>query len=190
MIFKALLMALTSVHHNLSPTLTTLNMAEVRLATLELDRLFSFPLYCIHDVWFENIVWSLNNSCNTVCISVQVSHFPPQATITRLVAGKQIMNWYLNLAKQWADQLSAVGKPIDDDDLISFVVSGLNPLFHTFVIIHSFATRDHDISFADFQAELLNHEILLENQHRPTITPEIAPLPCTPTSRIQTLFLL
>jgi hypothetical protein len=94
------------------------------------------------------------------------------------------------LAKQWADQLSAVGKPIDDDDLISFVVSGLNPLFHTFVIIHSFATRDHDISFADFQAELLNHEILLENQHRPTITPEIAPLPCTPTSRIQTLFLL
>jgi len=45
-------------------------------------------------------------------------------------------------------------------------------MFHTFVTIHSFATRDHDMTFVDFQSELLNHEILLENQQRPTITPE------------------
>jgi hypothetical protein len=88
----------------------------------------------------------------------------------------------LNQAKQWVDQLSAAGKPIDDDDLISFVVSGLNPMFHTFVTIHSFATSDHDMTFADFQSELLNHEIILENQLHPTITLETGSfLPCMPS---------
>ena len=34
---------------------------------------------------------------------------------------------YLQLAKSWADQLAAANKPVDDDDLISYIVSGLNP---------------------------------------------------------------
>ena len=57
---------------------------------------------------------------------------------------------YLNVAKQCADELSAVGKPVEDEYPISFVVSGLNPLFNTFVTIHSFAARDNEMSFVDF----------------------------------------
>jgi len=100
----------------------------------------------------------------------RISHLKQQ--LQSLQQGSPSCTEYLNQAKQWADQLSAARKPIDDDDLISFVVSGLNPMFHTFVTIHSFATRDHDMTFADFQSELLNHEIILENQQRPTITPK------------------
>jgi hypothetical protein len=100
----------------------------------------------------------------------RISHLKRQ--LQSLQQGNKSCTEYLNLAKQLADQLATVGKPIDDDDLISFVVSGLNPIFHTFVTIHSYATRDHDMTFADFQSELLNHETLLENQQRPTITPE------------------
>jgi hypothetical protein len=70
------------------------------------------------------------------------------------------------MAKQWADQLSATGKPVEDDALISFVISGLNPLFNTFVIVHSFTTQDREMSFADFQSELLNHEMLLDSQQQ------------------------
>jgi hypothetical protein len=76
------------------------------------------------------------------------------------------------LAKELGDELTAVKKPVEDDDLISFVVSGLNPLFNTFVTVHSFIARTTEMTFADFQSELLNHEMLLENQQHKTATPE------------------
>ena len=69
------------------------------------------------------------------------------------------------MAKSWADQLAAVGKPIDDDDLISFIISGLNPSYNTFITTFNFATRETPLPYDDFEAELLNHETLLENQN-------------------------
>jgi hypothetical protein len=63
----------------------------------------------------------------------------------------------LNQAKQLADELSAVGKPLEDDDLISFIISGINPMFTPFVT--AFTLRDRAMTFLDFQSELLSHEI-------------------------------
>jgi hypothetical protein len=100
----------------------------------------------------------------------RISHLKRQ--LQNLQQGDKTCTEYLSMAKQWPDQLVAVGKPIDDDDLISFIVSGLNPLFHTFVTIHSFAARDHEMSFTDFQSELLSHELLLQNQQHSALTPE------------------
>ena len=76
------------------------------------------------------------------------------------------------MAKESSNELATLGKLVEDDDLISFVISGLNPLFNTFVTVNSFAARDLQMSFADFQSELLNHEMLLENQQHKAITPE------------------
>jgi len=70
----------------------------------------------------------------------------------------------LTQAKAWTDQLKAVGKPIDDNDLISYILSGLNPAYIGFITTFNFSSRLSTISFEDFQAELLNHEILLANQ--------------------------
>ena len=67
----------------------------------------------------------------------------------------------MSTAKRWADQLAAIGKPTDDEDLISFIISGLNPTFNSFVTYVSIAARDNPLSFLDFQDELLNHEMLL-----------------------------
>lgn len=92
--------------------------------------------------------------------------------LQNLQQGSKTCTEYLNMAKQWADQLSAAGKPVEDDDLISFVISGLNPLFNTFVTVHSFTTQDREMSFADFQSELLNHEMLLDGQQHKTPTTE------------------
>ncbi|KAJ0084998.1 hypothetical protein Patl1_30349 [Pistacia atlantica] len=40
---------------------------------------------------------------------------------------------YLDSAKQIAAQLGAIGKTIDDDDLIAYIVSGLTHSYHPFV---------------------------------------------------------
>jgi hypothetical protein len=78
---------------------------------------------------------------------------------------------YLHQAKSWANQLSAMGKPVDDDDLISFVINGLNPAYNSFITVFFLAVRDREMSFADFQSVLLSHEILLERQQHQTISP-------------------
>ncbi|KAA8549295.1 hypothetical protein F0562_000979 [Nyssa sinensis] len=72
---------------------------------------------------------------------------------------------FLEKAKLVSDELVAVGKPLADDDLMSYIVNGLNPSFNPFITSLSFATRDKNVSFEDFQAELLSYELLLENQN-------------------------
>jgi transposase InsO family protein len=77
---------------------------------------------------------------------------------------------YLQMAKSWADQLAAVGKPVDEDDLISFILSGLNPSFNVFITTFNLTTRDTPLPYADFESELLNHETLLTTQITNTTT--------------------
>jgi hypothetical protein len=100
----------------------------------------------------------------------RISHLKRQ--LQTLQQGTKSCTEYLHLAKQWADQLSAAGKPVDDDDMISYVIGGLNPCFNTFVTVHSFTTQERDMNFADFQSELLNHEMLLESQQQHAISAE------------------
>ncbi|KAF8393863.1 hypothetical protein HHK36_020061 [Tetracentron sinense] len=78
---------------------------------------------------------------------------------------------FLEKAKLVSDEVVAVGKPLEDDDLMSYIVSGLHPSFNPFITSLSFATRDKNVSFEDFQAELLSYELLLENQNT-SILPE------------------
>ena len=58
-----------------------------------------------------------------------------------------------------------VGKLVDDDDLVSYVLSGLNAFCGPFVTALSINTRNSPITFEDFQAELLSHDIFLDNYH-------------------------
>jgi hypothetical protein len=81
--------------------------------------------------------------------------------LQNLHQGSKNCTKYLQSSKSWADKLAAVGKPIEDDELITFIVSGLNPIYTSFITSFSFATRDKSLSFKDFHDELLNHEMLL-----------------------------
>jgi hypothetical protein len=74
---------------------------------------------------------------------------------------------YLLTAKSLADQLAAIGKGVDDEDLISYVIGGLNPSYHTFVTTFSYGNRDVAIPFDDFQTELLNYKQLFEALQKP-----------------------
>ena len=70
-----------------------------------------------------------------------------------------------------ADQLAAIGKRVDDEDLISYVVGGLTSSYHPFITTLSFITRTTAISFDHFQTELLNYEQLLDTSQK-AIQPE------------------
>ena len=83
---------------------------------------------------------------------------------------------YLLAAKSLADQLAAAGKPVDDEDLISYIVGDLNSSYQNFITTFSFVTREQSISFADFQAKLLNFDHMLDihQQSIPPATNQIA----------------
>jgi len=66
----------------------------------------------------------------------------------------------LDFIKSLADELSVVGKPIDDSDLILFVLNGLNSSFHFFVTTYMLLSKKKSMSFSDFHAEQLNHDLM------------------------------
>jgi hypothetical protein len=78
--------------------------------------------------------------------------------------GSKSCSEYIQAAKEYSDQLAAAGKPIPDEDLITYLTNGLNPSFNSFITSFSIMTRDKDLSLDDFQEELLNHETLLNHQ--------------------------
>jgi hypothetical protein len=71
---------------------------------------------------------------------------------------------YVNFAKLLSHQLATVGKAIEDDELITYILGGLNPAFNPFVISLSLATHDSSLTVEDFTTELLSIEQLIENQ--------------------------
>jgi hypothetical protein len=122
-------------------------------------------------------VYGLNTS-RQVWISL-AAHYASQSKsrITHLKCQLQTMRQdarscteYLQTAKTCADQLAAVGKPVDEEDLISFIISGLNPSFNVFITTFNLTTRETPLPYADFESELLNHETLLANQITNTAT--------------------
>jgi hypothetical protein len=66
----------------------------------------------------------------------------------------------LDEVKTLADELSIVGKPIADSDLILSVLNGLNSSFHSFVTMYMLLSREKSMPFSDFHAELLNHDLI------------------------------
>ena len=63
---------------------------------------------------------------------------------------------FLDEVKSLSDELSAVGKPIEDFDLILSVLNGLNSSFHSFVTTYMLLAKEKSMPFSYFHAELLN----------------------------------
>jgi hypothetical protein len=59
---------------------------------------------------------------------------------------------------------------LDDEDLISSIINGLNPSFINFVTNFAFATREKSLSFDKFEDMLLNHEMLLNKVATPDVS--------------------
>jgi hypothetical protein len=90
----------------------------------------------------------------------RISHLKRQ--LQMLTQGGKTCSAYLDSAKTLVDQLAAAGKPVDDQDLINFLLIGLHNSYTPFVTSFNFASRDTEFTFEDFQTELLGFENLLE----------------------------
>ena len=96
----------------------------------------------------------------------RISHLKRQ--LQTLTQSTKSCSDYLENAKNLADQLVAAGKPVDDQDLIFFLLGGLQSSYTPFVTSFNFASRNTDFTFEDFQAKLLGYENLLDvNQSVP-----------------------
>lgn len=71
----------------------------------------------------------------------------------------------LQIAKSWVEQLSAVGKPIDNEDLISFIINGLN-LAYTSLWPQTPLLQYPTLTSLDFEAGLLSYEILITSKQQ------------------------
>nr|CAN78270.1 hypothetical protein VITISV_006712 [Vitis vinifera] len=78
---------------------------------------------------------------------------------------------FLDKVKSLSDELSAVGKPVKDSELILSVLNGLNSSFHSFVTTYMLLAKEKSMHFSDFHAELLNYD-LMQKFHNHTIQPK------------------
>ncbi|KAB5518981.1 hypothetical protein DKX38_023300 [Salix brachista] len=114
-------------------------------------------------------VWDLLSNRFAAQNRSRITHLKRQ--LQNLQQGNKSCTEYIQSAKGWANQLAAVGKSIDDDDLISYIISGLNTAYTPFITSFSFATRHTSLSFNEFQSELISYETLLETQIK-SVPPE------------------
>jgi hypothetical protein len=70
----------------------------------------------------------------------------------------------IRTAKSLSDQPAIVGNITIDDDLISYIIEGLNPTYNAFVMTFSMLTKDKSMTSEDFQSQLLGYEQFLEHQ--------------------------
>ena len=78
---------------------------------------------------------------------------------------------FLDEVKSLLDELSVVGKPVEDSDLILSMLNGLKSSFHSFVTTYMLLAKEKSMPFSDFHAELLNYD-LMQKFHNYTIQPE------------------
>ncbi|KAF9672895.1 hypothetical protein SADUNF_Sadunf11G0092000 [Salix dunnii] len=91
---------------------------------------------------------------STSCISLI------KRKLQSLQQGSMQCQEFLDAVKALANELSAVGKPIEDSDLILSVLNGLNSSFHSFVTTYMLMAKEKSMSFSDFHAELLNFDLM------------------------------
>ena len=68
--------------------------------------------------------------------------------------------YFLDEVKSSADELSVVGKLVDDSDLLLYVLNGLNSTFHSFVTTYMLFPKEKSMLFSNFHAELLNYYLM------------------------------
>ncbi|RVW93117.1 Retrovirus-related Pol polyprotein from transposon RE2 [Vitis vinifera] len=110
------------------------------------------------------VVWQKKDVCLLGWILASLSE-KLVSTIYGLETSKQVWTALQTRFSSQSHQLAAAGKPIDDQDLISFLLGGLQSSYTPFVTSFNFASRETDFTFEDFQAEFLGYENLLDVNH-------------------------
>jgi hypothetical protein len=146
----------------LNPEFTVWNKKDQYLLSVITSSLTESVLASVYGLHTSKQAWTALATRFASQSKSRISHLKKQ--LQTLAQGPKTCSEFLLTAKSLADQLAAAGNPISDEELISYITNGLNSPFTSFITTYSFATRDTQISFDDFQDELLSHEMLLNQQ--------------------------
>lgn len=78
------------------------------------------------------------------------------------VKGRSTCTEYLNKMRAIADELSFIGSPVSDEDLVIYVLTGLGSEFNA-VVAAATSSRHETLSFSELQGMLFNFESLLQS---------------------------
>ncbi|MCI10386.1 hypothetical protein A2U01_0031479 [Trifolium medium] len=82
--------------------------------------------------------------------------------LSSISKGTQSMFSYLQSIKSISDELSLIGHPLDDLDLVIYALNGLGPSFREFLA--SIHTRDSPILFHELYDKLVDFEVFLQRE--------------------------
>lgn len=68
---------------------------------------------------------------------------------------------YFNKVKHLVDSLSSIGNPLPDDEIVRYLLSGLDTEYDP--VVASISTRPDSISLNDAYAHLVNFEMHIEH---------------------------
>ncbi|RVX23186.1 Retrovirus-related Pol polyprotein from transposon RE1 [Vitis vinifera] len=92
--------------------------------------------------------------------------------LKNITKGSQSIIDYMQSIKTRADELAALGKPLDQEDLIEKVLEGLDENYQS--IIDAVNGRDSTISFDELHEKLINKELSFRNKISPSPLPASA----------------
>jgi hypothetical protein len=81
------------------------------------------------------------------------------------------MSVYFAKMKEYIDQMAAAGKKLDDDDVVSYILTGLDVEYNGVV---ENVDRVDPISISDLFAQLLAREARVEGQHQAGMSANVA----------------
>jgi hypothetical protein len=96
-------------------------------------------------------------------------HLRTKVTSTRM--GKMAMAVYFAKMKEYVDKMVAVGKKLDDDDVVSYILAGLDADYNGDV--ENVSAIVDPISISDLFAQLLTAEARVESQHQATMSANV-----------------
>lgn len=83
--------------------------------------------------------------------------------ITTIKKGGETISEYHRRATILADSLAAAGKPVPDDDFITYFLTGLGPDFTS--IVTPLTTQRHFLNIEEILSHLLTHEAHLNREN-------------------------
>ena len=86
-----------------------------------------------------------------------------RSQLSRMKKGDLSASAYYTKMKGLADEMAAAGKKLDDDDIIEYILSGLDAEYNPFV---SSMTIKDNVSLSDLYAQLLSYEARLLQQNQ------------------------
>ena len=81
-------------------------------------------------------------------------------TLANAQKGNMTMPEYFGKIRGLADEMAAAGKPLDKEDIVSYVLAGLDGEYNS--IVTSMATRVEPVSVSELYAQLLSFEMRLD----------------------------